>query len=337
MLPFRRFQRTGPELAGKSLPFGVGKMLIFGHKNPDTDSICSALAYADLKKKIGADVEAVRLGAISAETQFILDRFQAAAPRLIESAAAEAAQVILVDHNERQQSVSDIDEVTIAEVIDHHRIANFETAGPLYYRGEPVGCTSTIILKMFKENGIPVTPQIAGLMLSAVISDTLLLKSPTCTPEDVAAAEELEAISGVDLYVYGLEMLRAGANAAEKSIAQLVATDSKEFTMNGAKVEIAQVNSVDVDDVLARQDELEQALQDIIGAKGLDLFLFVVTDILNSNSVGVALGPSAAAVESAYGVRLEGNRAHLAGVVSRKSQIVPVLTETFNAGTFNAG
>ena len=307
----------------------MGKTLIFGHRNPDTDSICSALAYADLKTRTGADVEAVRLGAVSAETQFALDRFATPAPRLVESVAGEAAEVILVDHNERQQSACDIDKVTIVEVIDHHRIANFETAGPLYYRAEPVGCTSTIVFTIYKEKGVSVSPRIAGLMLSAILSDTLLLKSPTCTPEDVAAAQELASVAGVDLQSYGLEMLRAGASVADKRIAQLIAMDAKEFSMGGAKVEIAQVNAVDVDDVLSRQTELEAALHNVIAEKDLDLFLFVVTDIVNGHSVGVALGPRAAAVESAYGVRLENNRAHLKGVVSRKSQIVPVLTETF--------
>ena len=310
----------------------MGKTLIFGHKNPDTDSICSALAYADLKTKIGVDVEAVRLGSVSGETQFALDAFAMSAPRLVESVATEASQVILVDHNERQQSASDIDKVTIAEVIDHHRIANFETAGPLYYRAEPVGCTSTIVLKMFKESGVAVSPQIGGLMLSAIISDTLLLKSPTCTPEDVAAAHELAAIAGVDLHAYGLTLLKAGASLLDRSIPQILSTDSKEFSMGSAKVEIAQVTAIDVDDVLARQDEVEAALRDIIAAKGLDLFLFVVTDILNNDSVAVAMGPRASAVETAYGVTLENNRALLAGVVSRKLQIVPVLTETFTRG-----
>ena len=310
----------------------MGKTLIFGHKNPDTDSICSALAYADLKTKIGADVEAVRLGSVSAETQFVLDAFTTAAPRLVESVASEASQVILVDHNERQQSAIDIDDVTIAEVIDHHRIANFETAGPLYYRAEPVGCTSTIVFKMFKESGVDVSPQIGGLMLSAIISDTLLLKSPTCTPEDVAAAQELAPIAGVDLQTYGMELLKAGASLRDRSIAQLVSTDSKEFPMGEAKVEIAQVTAVDVDDVLSRQDELEAALRDTIAAKGLDLFLFVITDILNNDSVAVALGPRAAAVEAAFGVTLQNNRALLTGVVSRKLQIVPALTETFARG-----
>ena len=310
----------------------MGKTLIFGHTNPDTDSICSALAYADLKTKIGADVEAVRLGAVSAETQFVLDTFTTEAPRLVESVAGEATQVILVDHNERQQSASDIGDVTIAEVIDHHRIANFETAGPLYYRAEPVGCTATIVFKMFRESGVAVSQQIGGLMLSAIISDTLLLKSPTCTPEDIAAAQELAVIAGVDLQTYGLELLKAGANLRARSIAQLVSTDSKEFSMGEAKVEIAQVTAIDVDDVLSRQDELEAALRDIVAAKGLDLFLFVVTDILNNDSVAVAVGPRAATVETAYDVTLENNRARLKGVVSRKLQIVPVLTETFSRG-----
>ena len=220
--------------------------------------------------------------------------------------------------------------MAIAEVIDHHRIANFETAGPLYYRAEPVGCTSTIVFKMYKEKGVAVSPRIAGLMLSAIISDTLLFKSPTCTPEDVAAAQELASVADVDANSYGLQMLRAGASVADKSIAQLVSMDAKEFSMGSSKVEIAQVNTVDVNEVLSRQAELEEALRDIIDRKGLDLFVFVVTDILNSDSVVVALGPRSSAVEAAFGVTLEDNRALLNGVVSRKAQIVPALTATFN-------
>ena len=183
-----------------------------------------------------------------------------------------------------------------------------------------------IVLKMYKERGVAVPAPIAGLMLSAIVSDTLLLKSPTCTPEDMAAAHELAAVAGVDLHSYGLEVLRAGASLKDTSIAQLISRDSKEFAMAGAKVEIAQVNAIDLDEVLSRQAELETALQDIVSAKDLDLFLFVVTDILNSDSVGVALGPRASAVESAFGVTLADNRAHLKGVVSRKLQIVPALT-----------
>ena len=306
------------------------KVLIFGHKNPDTDTICSAIAYAALKTSLGKSVEAVRLGSVNGETQYALDYFKVAAPRLVETVANEVKDVILVDHNERQQSVSDIDQVRVTEVIDHHRIANFETSGPLYYRAEPVGCTATILLKLYKENGIAIQKEIAGLMLSAIISDSLLFKSPTCTDEDVAAARELAEIAGVNAESYGLEMLKAGADLSDKTIAQLITLYAKEFSMGGAKVEIAQVNAVDVNDVLSRQAELEDAMNKVIAEKDLDLFLFAVTDILNNDSVGVAIGKAADAVEQAYGVKLSDNRALLKGVVSRKSQIVPILTDTFN-------
>ena len=306
------------------------KTLIFGHKNPDTDTICSAIAYAELKKELGVEAEAVRLGEVNGETQYALDFFKIEAPRYVEQVAGEAKEVILVDHNERQQSVSDIDQVRVAEVIDHHRIANFETSQPLYYRAEPVGCTATILNKIYKEKGIAVRKEIAGLMLSAIISDSLLFKSPTCTEEDVAAARELAEIAGVDAESYGLNMLKAGADLSDKTIAQLISLDAKEFQMGSAKVEIAQVNAVDTNDVLSRQSELEEAIQAVIAEKNLDLFLFVVTDILNNDSIGLALGKEANAVERAYNVSLDGNKALLQGVVSRKSQIVPVLTEAFN-------
>ncbi|MNC12867.1 Manganese-dependent inorganic pyrophosphatase [compost metagenome] len=165
-------------------------------------------------------------------------------------------------------------------------------------------------------------------MLSAIISDSLLFKSPTCTEQDVAAARELAEIAGVNAEEYGLAMLKAGADLSDKSIAQLITLDAKEFKMGAYKVEIAQVNAVDVNDVLSKQAELEAALTAVIAEKELDLFLFVVTDILNNDSVGLALGRVAGAVEQAYNVKLDDNKALLRGVVSRKSQIVPVLTET---------
>lgn len=308
----------------------MAKTFIFGHKNPDTDTICSAIAYADLKAKLGFEVEAVRLGEVSGETQYALTHFKVEAPRLVETVANEVETVILVDHNERQQSAADIDQVRVLEVIDHHRIANFETSHPLYYRAEPVGCTATILNKLYKENGVAIEPQIAGLMLSAIISDSLLFKSPTCTEQDVAAAKELAAIAGVDTEAYGLEMLKAGADVRDKSIAQLLSLDAKEFQMGGSKVEIAQVNAVDTNDVLVRQADLETAINAIVSEKGLDLFLFVVTDILNSDSVALAIGSAAGAVEKAYNVTLADNKAVLKGVVSRKSQIVPVLTDTLS-------
>ncbi|SFB93701.1 manganese-dependent inorganic pyrophosphatase [Bacillus sp. OV322] len=307
------------------------KILVFGHKNPDTDTICSAIAYADLKKQLGMNAEPVRLGEINGETQFALSHFNMDAPRLVEEVSAEADTVILVDHNERQQSADDIEKVRILEVIDHHRIANFETSDPLYYRAEPVGCTATILNKIYKENGVSISKEIAGLMLSAIISDTLLFKSPTCTDQDVACALELAAIAGVEAEKYGLDMLKAGADLSDKSIEQLISLDAKEFQMGNVKAVIAQVNAVDTNDVLSQQDELEKAISQVIEERSLDLFLFVVTDILNNDSVGLALGRSAESVEKAYNVTLANNTAVLKGVVSRKKQIVPVLTEVLAA------
>ncbi|EAD2031579.1 manganese-dependent inorganic pyrophosphatase [Listeria monocytogenes] len=304
------------------------KTLVFGHKNPDTDTICSAISYAELKKAQGADIEAVRLGELNSETAFVLDYFQVTAPRLVQTVANEVSEVALVDHNERQQSADDIDDVTVTAVVDHHRIANFETSDPLYYRAEPVGCTTTILLKMFRENEVEVSKTVAGLMLSAIISDTLLFQSPTCTEEDKVAAQKLAQIADVDIQSYGMEMLKAGADVSKKTVAELL-LDAKEFNMNDNKVEIAQINVVDVNDVLSRRAEVEALMTQNIVDKGLDLYLFVITNILTNDSVGIAIGSKTAVVEEAYGVKFVENQAPLKGVVSRKKQVVPILTDTF--------
>ncbi|QDQ01059.1 manganese-dependent inorganic pyrophosphatase [Lysinibacillus fusiformis] len=305
----------------------MSKVLVFGHKNPDTDTITSAIVYAYLKQQIGENAEAVRLGELNNETQFALDKFEFAAPRLITSVVGEAEKVILVDHNEFQQSADGIEEVQITEVIDHHRIANFQTADPLYYRAEPVGCTATILNKIFKENGVEVPANIAGLMLSAIVSDTLLFKSPTCTEHDVKAGEELAKIAGVDIAEYGLAMLKAGADLSDKSLEDLLSLDAKEFQFGEYKSVVAQVNAVDINDVLGRQEELEILLNKNVAENGLDLFFFVVTDILNNDSIAVAIGQVAEATAKGFGAELVNNRVVLPGVVSRKKQIVPVLTD----------
>ncbi|AXI08540.1 manganese-dependent inorganic pyrophosphatase [Oceanobacillus zhaokaii] len=307
----------------------MSKTLIFGHKSPDTDTICSALAYADLKNKLGETAEPARLGSVNKETQFALDYFGVEAPQLIEKVDSDVEAVILVDHNEFQQSVDNIKDVRIAEVIDHHRIANFETKDPIYFRAEPVGCTATILNKMFKEKGIEVTKEVAGLLVSAIISDSLLLKSPTCTKEDVDAAHELAAIAGIELETYGLKMLEAGADLSDKTAADIISLDSKVFAMGDAKVEIAQVNAVDVAKVYEDQAELEAEIVKVIKEKDLDLFLLAVTDIINNDSEALALGKGQDKVEQAFNVTLVNNRALLKGVVSRKKQIVTVLTSEF--------
>ncbi|WP_436858044.1 manganese-dependent inorganic pyrophosphatase [Mammaliicoccus sciuri] len=299
---------------------------IFGHKNPDTDTIASALVMEDLQKELGNDVQAARLGDVSDETQFALDYFKVQAPALLETPLKDK-NVILVDHNEFQQSADDITDATITMVVDHHRISNFETAAPLYYRAEPVGCTTTILKKMYEENGIEIKPEIAGLMISAIISDTLLFKSPTCTEQDKQACEALAKIANVDLNEYGLEMLKAGASVKGKSTEFLLNMDAKSFNMGDKVVRIAQVNTVDVNEVLEIQEDVENEINAIIAKEQYDLFVFVITDILNSDSTAIALGKEQQVVTKAFNTELNGNVAVLPGVVSRKKQVVPPIDE----------
>ncbi|MGT2908085.1 manganese-dependent inorganic pyrophosphatase [Streptococcus dentiloxodontae] len=310
----------------------MSKILVFGHQNPDSDAIGSSVAYAYLKRQLGIDAEAVALGTPNEETAFVLDYFGVDAPRVVESAKNEGVkQVILTDHNEFQQSISDIGDVEVIEVIDHHRIANFETANPLYMRVEPVGSASSIVYRMYKENHVAVPKEIAGLMLSGLISDTLLLKSPTTHATDPAVAEELAAIAGVDLQEYGLAMLKAGTNLASKTAEELIDIDAKTFELNGNQVRVAQVNTVDINDVLARQTEIETAINDSRSENGYSDFVLMITDILNSNSEILALGTNTDKIEKAFNFKLENNHAFLEGAVSRKKQVVPQLTESFNA------
>ena len=308
----------------------MAKTYIFGHKNPDTDAISSAIIMADFEKQTGnTDAQAFRLGEVGPETQHALDYFNITAPDLLNDDLTDQ-NVILVDHNEFQQSADSIANATVQHVIDHHRIANFETAAPLYYRAEPVGCTATILYKMYKERGFEIKPEIAGLMISAIISDSLLFKSPTCTEEDVAAAEALKAIANVDLEVYGLEMLKAGASTVDKSAVDLLSLDAKSFNIRDYVTRIGQVNTVDIDEVFERHDELATAMLAANTEQNYDLFVLLVTDIINSNSKILVIGDNKDKVGEAFNVQLENGTAFLPGVVSRKKQVVPQITEVLS-------
>ena len=307
----------------------MSKILVFGHQNPDSDAIGSAYLA---REAYGLDTEAVALGEPNEETAFVLDTFGVKAPRVVTSAKAEGVeQVILTDHNEFQQSISDIAEVEVYGVVDHHRVANFETASPPYMRLEPVGSASSIVYRMFKESGVAVPKELAGLMLSGLISDTLLLKSPTTHPSDKVIAPELAELAGVNLEEYGLAMLKAGTNLASKSAEELIDIDAKTFELNGNQVRVAQVNTVDIAEVLERQAELEAAIEKTNAANGYSDFVLMITDIVNSNSEILAIGRNMDKVEAAFNFVLENNHSFLAGAVSRKKQVVPQLTESFNA------
>ena len=299
------------------------EILIFGHKNPDTDTICASMVKERLNKKDGkTNSKAVRLGNVNKETQYALDYLKLEAPELIKN-VEEGQEVTLVDHNEFGQSAKGIEKAKILEVVDHHRISNIETSEPLYYTARPYGCTCTILFEEYKQKGYEINKEEAILMASAIMSDTLLLKSPTTTKHDIDALAELEKIPGIDIKAYGLEMLKAGTDLDDFTAEELVNLDAKSLDKNGTKFVIAQVNTVSIPDVLKRQEELETAMKNEIAKNNLNIFVLAITDILNSNSEIIALGDKVEIVEKGFNTKLENNRAFLEGVVSRKKQLLP--------------
>lgn len=303
--------------------------LVFGHKSPDTDTIASAITFAYFLNQQGHEAEAVALGEITGEPAFALEKFGFEFPRVITKASDEVTHVALVDHNEPQQSVEDLDQVTVDYVIDHHRINGFNTAQPLYYRCEPIGCTASILFKVFQENGIEIPQNIAGLMLSAIISDTLLFKSPTTTEQDKVIGLKLAEIAGVDPQEYGMEFLKAGAVISDLSDEDLVEGDAKNFTMNDKTIRIGQTNIIGFEEILGRKAGLLDHMTRRKEELGLDLYVLVITDVLESNSIGLAVGEDLSLVEGAFNCKVQDQQFELPGIVSRKKQVVPPLTAAY--------
>lgn len=304
----------------------MSKVFVTGHKNPDTDSICSALSYAALKQAQGVEAVAVRLGEVNKETQYALDYFQVEAPELIASVEEKQA-VMLVDHNETAQSVDGLDKAELLEIVDHHRLGGLNTANPIFVHIEPVGCTATIITKMFDCQKVELPKKVAGLLLSAIVSDTVLFKSPTCTEQDKAAAEKLAVIAGANLKEYGMAMLKAGADLGDLTPAQIAKTDSKPFSFGNYKAIVAQISVMDTADILAKKAELVAAMQELCQNEGYDMSLLMVTDIMEESTELVFVGEPKQLIADAFGKDASGDSIYLPGVMSRKKQIVPQLTE----------
>lgn len=307
-------------------------ILIFGHKSPDTDSICSAIALAELKKHFGINAVPCRLGEVSKETQFALNHFGAELPQFLESIEntdSGRTNVILVDHNEKCQTVDGIENAKIIEVVDHHKFA-LVTEEPLKITADTVGCNCTLIYRLFKQAGVIPSKTSAGLMMSAIISDTLLFKSPTCTTEDIQAVKELSKISGEeDFETYGMKLLIEGTSLSDKTPDEIISIDMKEFDMNGT-VAIAQVNTVDIDGVLNMQSALETAMNARNLISGYKLFVLIITDIIKAGSYVLVVGSNSELVEKAFNITLNNNTAWLEGVVSRKKQVVPFMLKVIN-------
>ena len=307
-------------------------ILVFGHKNPDNDAISAAIGYAYLKnelaKKNGEDVtyEAVRLGGLPPETEWILSENGIDTPRLIEG-VGEGDKVILVDHSEALQSAEGLENAEIVEIVDHHRLGGLTTAQPIRVNVKPVGSTAAIVAREFEIEGVELPESIAALLLGAMLTDTVIMKSPTTTDFDRDMIARTAKTLGVDPVEYGMDIFKCRSNPAELPIDKLVNADAKEFELkNGNKVYIGQFETVDLKAVLGREAEIREAIKALVAEKGYQFVLFFATDILAEGSQFICEGDTQF-VSDVFGVNLnDGESAWMPGVLSRKKQVAaPIL------------
>ena len=240
-------------------------------------------------------------------------------------------KVIQVDHNERGQSVDGLEDAEVLEIIDHHRVADIQTNNPIYFRNEPVGSTSTIVAKCFFESGIRPSRKAAGLLCGAIISDTLLFRSPTCTPQDQYTCKKLAEIADINIEKFAKEMFKAGTSLKDKTVEQIFNSDFKPFTIEDTKVGIAQVNTMDIEGFMPLKEEMLNYMDQKAKEAGLDMVMLLLTDILNEGSEILVTGTKPEIVEKAFNVTLKDKGAFLPGVLSRKKQVVPPITNAITA------
>ena len=244
-----------------------------------------------------------------------------------DSLQIEKERIILVDHNERSQAVEGIEDVKIIEIIDHHRLGGIQTSEPIYTHQEPVGCTATIIANMYRRRGFDIPREIAGLLLSAIISDTVLFKSPTCTDYDKETAERLAKIAGVDIYKYGLEMLKAGSGIGDMTPAEIVKNDMKEFVIGDYRIIVSQISVMDTKEVMDLESEIIAAMKNICEKDSYDMSMVMVTNIIEEATTLLFHGSPKTLISEAFHKGAEGTNIYLPGVMSRKKQIIPPLSE----------
>lgn len=299
-----------------------------GHKIPDSDSICSAHALAYLKNQLGEEVIPARQGEMNPESIFILEKFGVEAPVLKTSFAGE--NVYITDHSDRAQSPDDLDQATILGIVDHHKLGDITTAAPLECWIRPVGCTNTIIKEMYDYHKVEIPKHIAGLMLCAILSDTVLFKSPTCTDIDKVVVKELANIAEVEDYeALALEMFKVKSAVEGTPIRELVTRDFKDFEMNGKKVGIGQLEVVDISVFDKVKAELEADIAKFKDEGARHSVLLLLTDIMKEGSELLAISDEVELIEKAFDSELEGGKTWLEGVLSRKKQVVPPLEKAF--------
>jgi len=303
-------------------------VFVFGHKNPDSDTVCSAIALADLKSKLGVASTPAALGDLAPETKFILEKFGVAAPAVKTAYAGE--KVFLVDTSDLAQLPDDIKQAEILGIVDHHKLGDVTTSSPLECWIWPVGCTSTVICSMYKFHGVEIPKNIAGIMLCAILSDTVIFKSPTCTPADKEAAAALAKIAGVaDLAALGMEMFKVKSAVEGTPARELVLRDYKDFNMNGTKVGIGQLEVVDLSILDAVKKDLEADIAKLKAEKGAHSIFLLLTDIMKEGSEILIASDDASVVEKAFGAKPENGKAWLPKVMSRKKDVVPKFEKVF--------
>ncbi len=301
---------------------------IFGHTTPDSDSIVGAISLSYLKNQLGEDTTPTRQGEINPETKFILDRFGFKAPELKTSYAKES--VYLIDFMERSQSPKDIDEATILGIVDHHKLGDLTTNSPLEMWVRPVGCSNTIVKQMFDYYGVEIPKDLAGMMMCAILSDTVIFKSPTCTKEDTKACKELAKIAGIEDYkALGMEMFIVKSDVLNATKEELVLRDFKDFNMGGVKVGVGQLEVVDLSVFDSMKDELFSAMRKIKDEGDRDTVLLLLTDIIQEGSQLLVVSDSISKIEKAFNINLNNGEVWLPKVMSRKKQIIPFLEKQF--------
>ncbi len=301
---------------------------IFGHTNPDSDSIVGAISLSYLKNALGEDTIATRQGKISPETEFILNKFGATAPELKTSYAGE--KVYIVDFSDLGQAPEDISDATILGIVDHHKLGDLTTSTPLECWIRPVGCSNTIIKEMYDYHNIEIPKNIAGMMLCAILSDTVIFKSPTCTKADTKACKELAKIAGIEDYkALGMEMFIVKSAVSGATARELTTRDYKEFAMGSEKVGVGQLEVVDLSVFDNLKDELFSDLKKLKQEGSLHTVMLLLTDIMNEGSQILVVSNDESKIEKAFNVKLENSQAWLDGVLSRKKQIIPFLQPQF--------
>ena len=312
----------------------MSKVYVTGHKSPDTDSIAAAISYSYLKRQLGMDAVAARAGEPNKETKFALDYFKVEAPVLLTNVARksesdEKTKIILVDHNESKQCVDGIKDADVLELIDHHRLGDFETESPIFILIRPVGCVNTVIYGLYKQNGVKPSREVAGMMLSAIISDTVLFRSPTCTEEDKKAVKELAEITGVDYEKYGMDMLKAGADISDYPAEKLAHNDTKEFEAGGKTFSCGQISVMDMDPINAKKADIMKALEATKAEKNYEASYLMVTNILTEDTFLWFTKGAEEAAEKAFGKKAEDGMVYLPKVMSRKKQVAPFLLKVY--------